>query len=268
MSIHVIYYIYCHIVRQTLAAFYTFGLHNPKVWVDALEFLTHEGDPGYDRLCDFYPDKSFCWRNPTLGWLKQLGHLVNMCKPYTSNSSFLQYEFYLQSCVFWWCHGARLHGKWSCKSGTAAWCHIPRTPQRRSFLFWATEKHQHCVWFYGSEALIKDSGSLSNPACSNHVVKVWRRKEGIQGRLFGSPLSMYVPPRIQCGVSGSWRVLSIMTPKWRMTKSGKIIPAWTPNSMKRYHRFSAICFKPIHNIHSLSWSIMFLQKIFLAKTRI
>lgn len=60
---------------------------------------------------------------------------VNMCKPYTSIHHFYNMNFTCNLVAFWWCHGARLHGKWSCKSGTAAWCHIPRTPQRRSFFF-------------------------------------------------------------------------------------------------------------------------------------
>ena len=42
-------------------------------------------------------------------------------------------------------------------------------------------------------------------------------------------------------------------PKVKDDRAEKIIPAWTPNSMKRYHRFSAICFKILWEISSTKW---------------
>ena len=133
MSIHVIY---CHIVKsctyKLLQLFTRLAYQILRSGWTPWNFSPTKAT-GLNFGCDFYPDKSFCCKNPTLGWLKQLGHLVNMCKPYTSIHHFYNMNFTCNLVAFWWCHGARLHGKWSCKSGTAAWCHIPRTPQRRSF---------------------------------------------------------------------------------------------------------------------------------------
>lgn len=174
MSIHVIY---CHIVKsctyKLLQLFTRLAYQILRSGWTRWNFSPTKAT-GLNPGRDFYPDKSFCWRNPTLGWLKQLGHLVN------HTHQFIIFTIWISPAILCFLMMPWSQATWQVKLQIWDSCLVPHTAytstQELSFL--GTEKHQHWVWFYVSEALIKDSGNLSNPACSNHIVKNKRRYQG------------------------------------------------------------------------------------------